>query len=222
MDSNTFSYLQQVMDELWFSQNILLGKTRTASSPPLPAHLPTNSSSESLPGNSSTSQSRKSHAVYKEKKKRPVLNIVIGKPLFQLQHPSTPTLSADSAQKIRRRRIRREMRTYKSLSDLENYELQGFMDLGFVFHKEKLSSEMICVIPGLQRLVEEKSGSAERRETNEEQVKRPYLSEAWLISKPDSPLLNLRMLPNSLDRADMKKHLRFWAREVASLAQQES
>ncbi|KAH7667626.1 hypothetical protein IHE45_12G072000 [Dioscorea alata] len=221
MDSNTFTYLQQVMDELWFSQNILLCKTRTASPPPLPAHLPTNSSSESLPGNSSTSQSRKSHAEYKEKKKRPVLNIVIGKPLFQLQHPSTPTLSADSAQKIRRR-MRREMRSYKSLSDLENYELQGFMDLGFVFHKEKLSSEMICVIPGLQRLVEGKSGSAERRETNEEQVKRPYLSEAWLISKPDSPLLNLRMLPNSLDRADMKKHLRFWAREVASLAQQES
>ncbi|KAM0948148.1 hypothetical protein DsansV1_C07g0075251 [Dioscorea sansibarensis] len=216
MDANTFSYLQQVMDELWFSQNILLCETRTAFPPPLPPHLPTNLlSSESLPRNSSASQDKKSHAVYKGNKKRPVLNIVIGQPLFQLQHPSTPTLSADSTQKLRRRRKRSEMRSYKSLSDLENYELQGFMDLGFVFHKEKLSSEMICVIPGLQRLVEEKSGSAERRETNEEQVKRPYLSEAWLISKPDSPLLNLRMLPNSLQRADMKKHLRFWAREIS-------
>ncbi|KAJ0978225.1 hypothetical protein J5N97_013699 [Dioscorea zingiberensis] len=230
MDANTFSYLQEAMDELWFSKNILLFKKSGTTTAP-PPDLPTNLSSESLPGKSSTTKSEKSHAVYKEKKKPPVLNIVIGQPLFQLQsparnklrsYPSTYSLNTGSEKKIKRRRKQSEIRSYKSLSDLENYELKGFMDLGFVFQKEKLSPEMICVIPGLQRLVEDDSEGAEKRETNEEQVKRPYLSEAWLVSKPDSPLLNPRMLPNSLEGADMKKHLRFWAREVASLAQQES
>ncbi|KAE8719079.1 putative Peroxidase 21 precursor [Hibiscus syriacus] len=51
-------------------------------------------------------------------------------------------------------------------------------------------------------------------------VIRPYFSEAWLIKRPDSPLLNQRV-PRVSAVADMKKHLKFWARTVASVVQQE-
>ncbi|OMO73512.1 hypothetical protein COLO4_27056 [Corchorus olitorius] len=50
-------------------------------------------------------------------------------------------------------------------------------------------------------------------------VMRPYLSEAWLIKRPDSPLLNLRV-PKLSAAADMKKHLKNWAKTVASEIQQ--
>ncbi|EXC16246.1 hypothetical protein L484_024420 [Morus notabilis] len=115
--------------------------------------------------------------------------------------------------------------TYRSLGDLELREVKGFMDLGFIFKKEHLSPRMMSLIPGLQRLKVYKSkengsenleGDQEEEEEEEERgVIRPYLSEAWLIKRPGSPLLNLRV-PRVSAAADMKKHLRFWARIVAS------
>ncbi|KAK4759541.1 hypothetical protein SAY87_022672 [Trapa incisa] len=51
---------------------------------------------------------------------------------------------------------------------------------------------------------------------------RPYLSEAWLIRRPDSPLLNLRVPPMASPASEMKRHLRHWARTVASVIEQES
>ncbi|KAE8717000.1 putative Peroxidase 21 precursor [Hibiscus syriacus] len=86
------------------------------------------------------------------------------------------------------------------------------MDLGFTFTKEHLNPTMIRVVPGLLRLGFEQ----EKKRV----VVRPYLSEAWLIKRPDSPLLNLR--PRVYAAADMKKHLMFWARIVASVVRQES
>lgn len=122
----------------------------------------------------------------------------------------------------------------RTLGELELEEVKGFMDLGFIFKEEHLSPRMMSVIPGLQRLGLYKNkqttnliGSevAEddkiREEEEERGIIRPYLSEAWLIKRPDSPLLNLR-LPRVSAAADMKKHLRFWARTVASVIQQES
>ncbi|CAL5334794.1 unnamed protein product [Camellia sinensis] len=121
----------------------------------------------------------------------------------------------------------------KSLLELELEEVKGFMDLGFKFSKESLSPQMMSVLPGLQRLElangdeevdkddrdiigeEEREGEEEKRS-----VMRPYLSEAWDIKRPDSPLLNLR-LPRVSAAGDMKKHLRYWARTVASVIQQE-
>ncbi|KAK9265707.1 hypothetical protein L1049_001677 [Liquidambar formosana] len=124
----------------------------------------------------------------------------------------------------------------KSLGELELEEVKGFMDLGFIFKKEQLSPRMLRVVPGLQRLGEyinkpktkviiddamvAKDGAIE--EVGDKRgTMRPYLSEAWLIKRPDSPLLNLR-IPRASAAADMKKHLRFWARTVASVIQQES
>ena len=112
----------------------------------------------------------------------------------------------------------------RSSLELELEEVKGFMDLGFEFSKEHLSPRMMSVIPGLQRLevvLQEDEERGEGGETEGDVRRRPYLSEAWLIKRPDSPLLNLR-LPRVSAAADMKKHLRFWARTVASVIQQES
>ncbi|XP_010253606.1 PREDICTED: uncharacterized protein LOC104594811 [Nelumbo nucifera] len=144
----------------------------------------------------------------------------------------------------RSRRILQKTTSCKSLWELEYEEVKGFMDLGFTFDKEYLTPRMMSVIPGLQRLGKyndhEDEGedyrcgmeAAEKKKFKDDEeievekeekrgVRRPYLSEAWLIKRPDSPLLNLR-LPRASATAEMKKHLRFWARTVASVVRQES
>ncbi|KAF3781262.1 hypothetical protein EJ110_NYTH37472 [Nymphaea thermarum] len=118
---------------------------------------------------------------------------------------------------------RGRIRSCKSLSELERDELKGFMDLGFTFKREELNPRMISMIPGLQGLEagEEPSDSTVKVKVRDS-ITRPYLSEAWLINRPDSPLLNFKIprVPNG--GTDMKKHLRFWARTVALAIQQES
>ena len=129
----------------------------------------------------------------------------------------------------------------KRLWELELEEVKGFMDLGFKFKRQHLSPRMITMIPGLQRLggiknigqKTEPSDSStqsanckddeieEVEEEEEKVIARPYLSEAWLIKRPDSPLLNLK-IPRVSASADMKKHLWHWARTVAFVIQQES
>ncbi|KAK3038418.1 hypothetical protein RJ639_030584 [Escallonia herrerae] len=113
----------------------------------------------------------------------------------------------------------------KSLGELEVEEVKGFMHLGFIFDRENLSPRMMSVIPGLQRLGSfneaEKDGEIEQEhdDAEEENRMRPYLSEAWLIKKPDLPLLNMRIPRVSTAADDMKKHLKSWARTVASEVQ---
>ncbi|KAL9331950.1 hypothetical protein ACSQ67_001560 [Phaseolus vulgaris] len=110
----------------------------------------------------------------------------------------------------------------RTLGELELDEVKGFMDLGFTFNKEYLSPRMMSVVPGLQRLgvmngketVEGDYIEADEDEGKRD-IMRPYLSEAWLIKRPDSPLLNLK-IPKRCSSANMKKHLRFWAKTVAS------
>ncbi|XP_021289632.1 uncharacterized protein LOC110420588 [Herrania umbratica] len=126
-----------------------------------------------------------------------------------------------------------ESMSCRSLKDLELEEVKGFMDLGFIFKKENLNARMISVVPGLLRLgflktkqktelnlAADELPKDDDIEPEETGVVRPYLSEAWLIKRPDSPLLNLRV-PRVYAAADMKKHLKFWARTVASVVQQE-
>ncbi|XP_044474341.1 uncharacterized protein LOC123202450 [Mangifera indica] len=121
----------------------------------------------------------------------------------------------------------------RSMWDLELEEVKGFMDLGFIFKKENLNPQMIRVVPGLQRVKSFKNKPCrstkpefdaedieEDEHEHEKGIMRPYLSEAWLIKRPDSPLLNLK-IPRVITAADMKKHLKFWAKIVASEIQQE-
>ncbi|XP_057731164.1 uncharacterized protein LOC130946428 [Arachis stenosperma] len=103
---------------------------------------------------------------------------------------------------------RRMMR--RSLSDLELEEVQGFKDLGFSFEKERLSPSLVSIIPGLQ--------DKNRDETEEDKKARgPYLSEAWLVKSPP-PIPNC---DSKKSAADMKKHIKFWAKAVASNVHQE-
>ncbi|XP_039068085.1 uncharacterized protein LOC120214200 [Hibiscus syriacus] len=142
--------------------------------------------------------------------------------------------SSPSAQKNQRNHIHRHSSTScaqggklkkstncKSLKELELEEVKGFMDLGFIFKKEHLDSRMINVVPGLLRLeFFETESNLAADELRNDDIMRPYLSEAWLIKRPDSPLLNLK-LPRVTAAADMKKHLKCWAQTVAYVVQQQ-
>lgn len=109
------------------------------------------------------------------------------------------------------------------MGELELEEVKGFMDLGFIFKEEHMSPRMMSLLPGLQRIGVDKNKQradhepvgVEDQEDHQTGTVKPYLSEAWLIKKPNSPLLNLR-IPKVSASADMKKHLKFWARTVAS------
>ncbi|KAL8152794.1 hypothetical protein V2J09_010554 [Rumex salicifolius] len=121
----------------------------------------------------------------------------------------------------------------KTLEELEQEEVKGFMDLGFIFNKDRLTPRMMSVLPGLQRLQgEEKDELFDAKQGHEEEdmmkvvcsnkaelaKKKPYLSEAWMIKRPDSPLVRLRMSRPSTTSNDMKIHLKIWAKTVASSA----
>eukprot|EP00262_Sarcandra_glabra_P001605 TRINITY_DN1173_c1_g1_i1.p1 TRINITY_DN1173_c1_g1~~TRINITY_DN1173_c1_g1_i1.p1 ORF type:complete len:284 (-),score=33.28 TRINITY_DN1173_c1_g1_i1:230-988(-) len=158
--------------------------------------------------------------------KRPTRLDLVSEPRFRSQPLETKLRSYSSSPSIdkhpplRNSGRRRSLSKTKSSSELEYRELKGFMDLGFIFNKEELSPHMMNIIPGLHRLAEE--SNVDEDEKNK-MISRPYLSEAWLINRPDSPLLNLK-IPPIADAAPshMKKHLRFWARTVASVIHQES
>lgn len=148
--------------------------------------------------------------------------------------PSTRKRRKNLADSITKGRLPKSM-SCKTLGELELEEVKGFMDLGFRFNKEHLSPRMLTVVPGLQRLavyedkqstdlidVAEVGKHDETEEGTEKRlIQRPYLSEAWFIKIPDSPPQNLRM-PRASTAAGMKKHIRSWARTVASVIQQES
>lgn len=108
----------------------------------------------------------------------------------------------------------------KTYEDLEQEEVKGFIDLGFRFNKEDISHRMMTVVPGLQRIIKTSPSLHVTKKSEMEHMEfgsatmRPYLSEAWLIKKPDSPLLNMRVR-RGYAAADMKKQLRSWARNVA-------
>ncbi|XP_045805710.1 uncharacterized protein LOC123898742 [Trifolium pratense] len=114
---------------------------------------------------------------------------------------------------IRNGRRRRES---KSLSDLEFEEVKGFMDLGFVFSEEDKDTNLVTIIPGLQRLG--KNGEEEEKEEDCSAIQRPYLSEAWEIQdrrKEEKPLMKWK-ISAPINEVDMKYSLKCWAHTVAS------
>ncbi|XP_054816874.1 uncharacterized protein LOC129316476 [Prosopis cineraria] len=125
------------------------------------------------------------------------------------------SFSTEGIKEMRRRYLKqRTMR--KSLSDLEFEEVQGFKDLGFSFEKETISPSVASIIPGLQ----EKN----REETEKDKsVRRPYLSEAWLVQScvPPHPPPPIPTCTSNKSSKDMKQHIKFWARAVASNVRQE-
>ncbi|KAJ3700927.1 hypothetical protein LUZ61_004632 [Rhynchospora tenuis] len=100
---------------------------------------------------------------------------------------------------------------WRSSSDLESIEVQGFKDLGFVFDKKELKEGLVNVIPGLREKNQDE-------EENEEKITRPYLSEAWSVQRSAPPSFDWR---EKKSKAEMKDQLRFWARAVACNVRQE-
>ncbi|TYJ48433.1 hypothetical protein E1A91_A01G061700v1 [Gossypium mustelinum] len=100
----------------------------------------------------------------------------------------------------------------KSYSDLAFQELQGFKDLGFTFDKEDLSPDVVNILPGLQ-------GDKIEDELQPDKVRKPYLSEAWLVQGPVPPPIPTCVSKNSAQ--DMKAQIKFWARAVATNVRQE-
>lgn len=99
---------------------------------------------------------------------------------------------------------------WKSLSDLEFIEVQGFKDLGFVFDEEgSTTASLANVIPGLR---DKKAGEGD------DKVTRPYLSEAWFVQRSAPPMMKW---VDKRSAADMKEKLKFWARAVACNVRQE-
>lgn len=140
------------------------------------------------------------------------------------------TLSLSSSPSTRKRRSgvypgrhRRlcKTRSCKSLCELEVEEVKGFMDLGFTFDKEHLNKRMMSVLPGLQRLDLGCTNTDHGAHDKSTSTHRPYLSEAWLVKRPDPPLRSLR-IPRVSTAEGMKKHLKYWAKTVASAIQLES
>ncbi|GAA0186231.1 hypothetical protein LIER_33519 [Lithospermum erythrorhizon] len=119
-------------------------------------------------------------------------------------------------------RMRRKIKKgkSKSLSELECEEVKGFMDLGFVFSEEDRHSNLVEMIPGLQRLGKEKHDNKNGTNNNIESsvIMRPYLSEAWSVldkQKVDKSLMKWR-IPTMSSENDIKLNLKWWAHTVAS------
>ncbi|XP_066400708.1 uncharacterized protein [Miscanthus floridulus] len=103
---------------------------------------------------------------------------------------------------------------WKSSSDLESIEVQGFRDLGFVFEQEELRESLADVLPGLKQQTKTKSRSRSTSTSTSTSPRRPYLSEAWQqVRRP--------ALARVQSAAEMKDQLRMWAQAVACNVRQE-
>lgn len=121
------------------------------------------------------------------------------------------------------RRSKKKGTLNKSLSELEFKELKGFMDLGFVFSDKDLDTNLVEIIPGLQRLNKKSNGDDQEKVNtvveSSPSVSRPYLSEAWEVlerqKRLNEPLMKWRIGDLS-NEVGIKDSLKWWAHSVAS------
>ncbi|THU64935.1 hypothetical protein C4D60_Mb01t31730 [Musa balbisiana] len=179
MAANASLGFQDAMDRIWFHRNILFLVPTGLDLPTMKKMTTSSETQNSEPVPRCNSQKPK------YKNKRPT-RLVLGlrePPTGVLRScPSFPTTSSDikhesrsDRRRSRRRRTMSRSRSYRSVTELENYELKGFMDLGFVFRKEELSMEIMNIIPGLQRLGKEGRDD----ETGREEEGRRRRRKAW-------------------------------------------
>ncbi|KAF5728062.1 hypothetical protein HS088_TW21G00205 [Tripterygium wilfordii] len=113
----------------------------------------------------------------------------------------------NGANEMRNRFLMNQKKTRKSLIELEIEEVEGFKELGFNFDGEDLTPGVVNLVPGLK----EKKKEHLHQNNN---VRRPYLSEAWFVQSPAPPPIPNCIPKKSAD--DVKKQIKFWARAVAS------
>ncbi|KAJ0046553.1 hypothetical protein Pint_04655 [Pistacia integerrima] len=87
----------------------------------------------------------------------------------------------------------------KSLSALESEEVQGFKDLGFTFDKKNLTPSVVDILPGLQEKKKEELDEEDNK------MRKPYLSEAWLVQSCAPPPVPNWVSKNSAE--DMKTQI---------------
>ncbi|KAB2637258.1 hypothetical protein D8674_027792 [Pyrus ussuriensis x Pyrus communis] len=147
---------------------------------------------------------------------RPKLSTVLsGKEAGEIENQKQIGAEEETPKKVERRRRKKKSES-KSLTDLQFEELKGFMDLGFVFSEEDKDSNLVSIIPGLQRLGKKDDSRYESFDASA--ISRPYLSEAWKVRekrKRGKPLMNWRF-PALENEIDMKDNLKWWAHTVAS------
>lgn len=135
--------------------------------------------------------------------KQPRVSLMDG----QLPQPSLRLLGTKRAQR----------KNSKSMTACEFNELQGFMDLGFHFSQEDMTPRIVKMFPVLQRKLEE-AGSSQKRLEIVRQKPIQSSGTTWLVRQSSTPL---RQWQIPATREDMKEHLKFWARAVASTVRQE-
>lgn len=127
------------------------------------------------------------------------------------RHLQVEAINTNCTKEVKQRLVN-QTKLRKSLSDLELEEVQGFKDLGFTFEKE-LSPTVVKMLPGLQE-----KKKPEDLKQDHKVVRRPYLSEAWLVKSSAPPIPNWAPKGST---EDMKAQIKFWARAVASNVRQE-
>ncbi|KAH6773598.1 hypothetical protein C2S52_003505 [Perilla frutescens var. hirtella] len=150
--------------------------------------------------------------------------ILSGREISSELTPKTPRLK-----KPAKRVDRRKKRLSKSLSELEFEEVKGFIDLGFIFSEEDKDSNLVEIIPGLQKLGQKRDSHDQENEEERENIEessvvkaRPYLSEAWEFfeyRQMEEKMLMMKWrvpLPAATNEMDMKISLKSWAHTVAS------
>ncbi|CAA3024156.1 Hypothetical predicted protein [Olea europaea subsp. europaea] len=119
--------------------------------------------------------------------------------------PGLKNLKIEGTEHMRKQYPASQIKSSRSLTDLEFEEVQGFKDLGFNFDKvQDLNPSVVSILPGLKD--EKRVKSAE-----EENMRRPFLSEAWMAQNSSSS-------SSKRSTEDMKTQIKFWARAVASNA----
>ncbi|CAA0376462.1 unnamed protein product [Arabidopsis thaliana] len=160
--------------------------------------------------------------------------ILSGKEVNAFTIAERERLLSEKEEQRKKKKTKSNVRTRKgkSMSDLEYEELKGFMDLGFVFSEDDhKDSDLVSILPGLQRLVKKDDGVTKEEEEEEEEedkiggnrAARPYLSEAWdhcggrKGKKQITPEIKWRVpAPAAASEVDLKDNLRLWAHAVAS------
>ncbi|KAK6132808.1 hypothetical protein DH2020_033451 [Rehmannia glutinosa] len=118
--------------------------------------------------------------------------------------PELESIKMEGLEDIKPQRPINQLKTQKSLIDLDSDELQGFKDLGFDLDKKNLSPNVINIIP----------------EDEEKNSRKPYLSEAWGPRSSSAPPVPKWGGKKSTEDV-MKAQIKFWARAVASNVRQE-
>ncbi|KAJ7546784.1 hypothetical protein O6H91_08G054300 [Diphasiastrum complanatum] len=143
----------------------------------------------------------------------------MAEPMRKIPIPLVPS-STNVHLSGRPRRRRHRKHNSKGTDHIEYDEMKGFRELGFSFSQDKLTPRVISLFPGMKVDYAEGKNYSKVSFVASTQYKL-YTSPTWWTTKPNSPLYNWQFPDPHQEGVDMKAHLKFWARAVASTVRQE-